>query len=335
MTETGTHTPIFSVEETVPHRPVVGIDLGGTNMQIGVVSGDHKVIGSAKRKTKAEQGAPAVLDRIAEGVQAACEQAKVPMDRIGGIGIGAPGPVDPRRGVVLEAVNLRWDDVPLADELSGRLGVPVTIDNDVNVAVMGENRFGAGQNAEHLLGVWVGTGVGGALILNGRMHYGALFSAGEIGHTILLPNAPIGGRTLENVCSRTSVVNRLAQLIASNHPSIITDFVKGDLSKIKSRTLGDAYAQNDALTRAVIDESADLIGIAVANAVTLLSIKRVVLGGGLTEAIGAPYVERVRASAAAHAFPDELAELEVVASTLEDKAGILGAAWIARDRLGV
>jgi glucokinase len=146
---------------------VVGIDLGGTNMQIGVVDPSYKICARSKRKTKAAEGCEAVVQRIVEGVEEACQNAGIRAADLGGLGIGAPGAVDPKRGVVLEAVNLRWSDVPLCDILSKRLGIPVMLDNDVNVAVYGENRLGAGENARDLLGVWIGTGIGGGLILNG------------------------------------------------------------------------------------------------------------------------------------------------------------------------
>ena len=200
-------------------KPVIGIDLGGTNMQIGVVGEGGKVLGTARKKTKAADGMEAVLARLAEGVNEACVDAKLARESIAAVGIGAPGAVDPVKGVVLEAVNLRWSDVALANILTKKLGVPTFLDNDVNVAVYGENKVGAGKNASDLLGVWVGTGIGGGLILNGELYYGTFMTAGEIGHTILLPNNPPGHRSLEHNCSRTAVVDRLVRLIESNHPS--------------------------------------------------------------------------------------------------------------------
>ena len=194
-------------------KPFVGIDLGGTNMQIGVVSHDGKLLGPAKRKTKADEGLEAIVLRIISGIEEACERANMPVQELGGIGIGAPGVVDPFKGVVIEAVNLRWDNVPIADILTKRLKVKTWLDNDVNVAMYGENKLGAGKGSNQCIGVWVGTGIGGGLILNGKLHYGHFFSAGEIGHTVLFPGLPRGSRTLENYCSRTAVVHRLVRLL--------------------------------------------------------------------------------------------------------------------------
>jgi glucokinase len=313
-------------------KPFVGVDLGGTNMQIGVVDPAFRLLSTAKRKTKPEEGFEAVLERMVSGIDEACQGAKVPIAQLGGIGVGAPGAVDPDAGVVLEAVNLRWEDVPLASILKKRLGIPAFLDNDVNVAVYGENRLGAGKNADNLLGVWLGTGIGGGLILNGALYYGHFETAGEIGHTVLFPGNPLGNRTLEQNCSRTAVVDRLVRLISSNHKSMISTMVEGDLNRIKSKTIGRAYAEHDELTVEVVEEVAHLLGIAIGGVVTLLSLPRVVLGGGLTEALGQPFVELVEKSTRVVAFPDRCKKVDLVASKLEDNAGVYGAAMIAMER---
>ncbi len=313
---------------------VVGIDLGGTNVQIGVVSDGRKVFGRAKRKSKPEEGRDALIGRIVEGVEEACKEAKVKPSELIGVGIGAPGAIDPDTGTVIEAVNLRWDNVPLADILGKKLGKPVVVDNDVNVAVYGENKLGAGENARDLLGVWLGTGIGGGLILNGKLYYGSFYTAGEIGHTVLFPGNPPGSRSLEQNCSRTSVVERIIKLIKSNHKSVIPSLVDGDLSEVKSKTVAKAYEMGDELTVEVVDNAAELVGVSIAGVVTLLSLGRVVLGGGLTEALGDALVDKVKKSVKAHVFPDKCRAVKVVGTKLLDDAGVLGAALIAFERLG-
>lgn len=313
-------------------KPIVGIDLGGTNMQIGVVDAEGAIIGRSRKKTQALEGRAKVIDRIVEGVNAACEEAKITVKQLGGLGIGAPGAVDPNRGVVLEAVNLRWNDIALADILADKLGIPVVVDNDVNVAVYGEWKMGAGRGVTDVLGVWLGTGIGGGLVLNDRLYAGGLFTAGEIGHIIFFPGAAKGSRTLEENCSRTAVAERLAKLIKSNHPSRLADAVIAG-ETIKSKLIADAYENNDPLTREVVDEVAHLVGIAIANVVTLLSLPRVILGGGLTEAIGKPFVSEVKKSVKEYVFPDRCRQVDIVASELEDDAGLLGAALLARQKI--
>jgi len=313
---------------------IVGIDLGGTNMQIGVVDKDRRVIGHGKKKTKPDEGRDAILNRIVEGIVEACGEAKVKLTDLGAVGIGAPGAIDPKSGVVLEAVNLRWTEVPLAELLKKKLGVPVFVDNDVNVAVWGEHQLGAGKKADDLLGVWIGTGIGGGLVLNGRLYYGTFLTAGEIGHTILFPGNPPGSRSLEHNASRTAIAERLSRLIRSNRKSVISKMVDGDLDSIKSRTIAEAYKAGDKLTLDVIHNAADMIGISIAGLVTTLSLGRVVLGGGLVEALGDPLVDKVRESVRRNVFPEKCRQVDVVGTKLLDEAGVLGAALIAAERLG-
>jgi glucokinase len=314
-------------------KPVIGIDLGGTNMQIGVVSPSNKILGRSKKKTRAAEGKDRVIDRIVEGVEEACKEAGVSPRAIGALGIGAPGAIDPDRGVVVQAPNLVWRDVPLADILKKRLKMPVVVDNDVNVAVYGEWKAGAGQGVNDLAGVWLGTGVGGGLILNGRMYYGAYFTAGEVGHTILWPFAPPGSAKLEENCSRTAIVDRLLRLVRVRK-SIIPKLAEGDLSEVRAKTVGIAYQQNDKVTREVIENAAEMLGIAIANMVTTLSLPRVVLGGGLTESMGEDLVKLVRDATRRYVFPDVCKKVEVVATKLLDNAGLLGAAMLAREKTG-
>lgn len=316
-----------------PTKPFVGIDLGGTNMQIGVVSPDLKLLAPAKRKTKADEGLEGVLNRVVSGVQEACQTAGIKTTDLGGLGIGAPGAIDPYRGVVLEAVNLRWKNVPLAEILEKRLRIPSIVDNDVNVAVYGENALGAGNKCANIMGVWVGTGVGGGLILDSKLFYGHFLSAGEIGHTILLPNNPKGNRSVEHNCSRTTVVDRIVRLIRAGQRSSLTDEVGDDLDNIKSKTVAKHYLGGDKLIKEVVDHAADLLGVTIANAVTLLSLERVILGGGLTEAIGKPFVERVHRAAKELVFPEACRKFDLVASKLEDNAGVYGAAMLAMERV--
>ncbi|MBX3383127.1 MAG: ROK family protein [Phycisphaeraceae bacterium] len=326
-------------------KPFVGIDLGGTNMQIGVVGPGMKLLHHAKRKTKADEGTQAIIGRMISGIEEACAAAKVLPSDLGGVGIGAPGAVDPGRGVVVEAVNLRWDNFPLAETVAKRLKVPTFVDNDVNVAVLGEHRLGAGKGADDLLGVWVGTGIGGGLILGGRLFYGHFLTAGEIGHAILHAHHPRGQRSLEHNCSRTAMVDRLVRLIRANHKSRLTDELRQkagdaeeiDYSKIKSKMLARYYRggeSEDALVIEVLDASAQDLGVMISNFVTVLSLPRVVVGGGLVEALGKPYVDRVERTVRELAFPEVCRKVEVVASKLADAAGIYGAAMIAMEHAG-
>jgi len=313
--------------------PVVGVDLGGTNMQIGVVSPERELLGESKRKTKSDEGLDAIVTRLISGVEEACAAAGITLRDLVALGIGAPGAVDPIEGVVLEAVNLRWDNIPIAEILSKRLGIPVFLDNDVNVAVYGEWKAGAGKGVDDLAGVWLGTGVGGGLVLSGKLYYGTFFTAGEVGHTILFPFAPPGSQKLEENCSRTAIVDRLLRLVRVRK-SIIPELADNDLSEVRAKTVSQAFAKGDQVTHDVIENAAELLGIAIANIVTTLSLPRVVLGGGLSEAMGDDLVRPVREAVRRYVFPDACKKVDVVCTKLMENAGLLGAAMLARERFG-
>lgn len=317
---------------------VVGIDLGGTNMQVGVVDASFKIVGRSKAKTRAEQGGDAVVERMAEAVAEACTKAGVKPPEIEAIGIGAPGAIDMERGVVLEAPNLRWNHMPLAERLSSKCaGRPVLLDNDVNVAVYGENRLGAGQNARDVLGVWIGTGIGGGLVLNGSLYYGSLGSAGEIGQAVLFPGAPLGMRTLEQNCSRKHLAGRLSRLIEANNPSLLLQQTGGTIEGVAgagAHALAEAYNKGDRLTVEVLDEAAVMLGTAISAYVTVLSLPMVILGGGLSEAMGQSFADRVAEAMKPHVFPKALQGCRVVTTRLADDAGLLGAAILAHEKFG-
>jgi glucokinase len=314
-------------------QPVLGVDLGGTNIQAGILDADNKILVRAAVKTKPESGADGVVKRIARLADDLLAKAGLKRGDVAGLGIGAPGAIDIRKGIVLTAVNLRWSNFPLADALCKELGLAVTLDNDVNVGAWGEHQMGAGEGFDDMLGVFVGTGIGGGIVLGGRLYYGHFQTAGEIGHTVLRADAPLGRRTLENVASRTAVTTLLTTLINSHHPSLITDLTQGDLTKMRSKVLATALEQKDPLTVRVVADAARYVGVAVANAVTLLSLPCVVIGGGFATAMGEPFLAQVRNTFDELVFPPQLQACQVHLSKLGDDAGVAGAALLARQRL--
>lgn len=312
--------------------PYIGIDLGGTNIQCGIVVG-KKVTHRGDTKTKKELGVDGVIERIAKLIEKTVDDSDFKLKAIAGVGIGAPGVIDFNKGLVTIAVNLGWENVPLGKLLSKRLeGIPVTLDNDVNVGAWGEYRAGASEKFDSSLAVFLGTGIGGGIIFDGQLFHGHHMTAGEIGHTVYNPHGLTGRRTVEHISSRTNLVQHITQLIHTGHPSVIPELVDGDLSRIRSKVLAKAAEQKDPLTMQVLKHGCDCLGVAIANAVTLLSLPCVVIGGGLTEAIGDPLVDMIRESFEKHVFPDSLRKVKLVPGQLFDDAGVVGAALLARDR---
>lgn len=336
---------------------IVGVDLGGTNINVGLVDPAGRILPASRvnKKTQAVQGPQVVIDRIADAIAESCEQAQTPVKGVAGIGIGAAGAVDSARGVVLKGGNLGFVNLPLAAAIQKKLGPRVVLENDVNAAAYGEWKLGAAVGKTDFLAVWLGTGVGGGLVLNNRMYSGGFFTAGEIGHMTLLPGAPLGRGSIEETCSRTAISDRLLALIASGHASSLKPTIEAEkkalLTKaqddyekkgkvtwqfennkiLRSKAIGEAYRRGDALTVQVVEEAATLLGTAIGGVVTLLSLPHVVLGGGLTEALEEPWVRAVRKATRDAAFPAECKRVEVVGTVLRDSAGIIGAAMLARD----
>ena len=319
---------------------VVGIDLGGTNMAAGIVDRKGRIVGRAKKKTKAQEGRDVVVDRIVATIEEACADAKLPMASLAGVGIGAPGPVDFGKGVVITAGNLGWKNAPLGELLRTRTGLPVFVDNDVNVAAWGEATAGAGEGCDSLLAAWVGTGVGGGLVLGKRLWRGDMHTAGEIGQTIVYPNGQPGSTTLEEFCSRTGMARSIATRAGFHpdslyHKAVAKMKADGKDGPIGSSTLAACYEAGDPLVCEVVNSAADLLGIAIANWITVLSVRTVVVGGGVSEAFGKPYVERVERSIKEHVFPSALApRLSVRLTKLKDTAGVVGAAMLAWSEQG-
>ncbi|MGP1273196.1 MAG: ROK family protein [Phycisphaerales bacterium] len=315
---------------------VVGIDLGGTHMQVGVVDASGAIVGRAQGFTDPAAGVAGVCEVIAAKVGESCQAAGIAADELRGVGLAAPGAVDPWRRVVINAPNLGWSNAEPAGLLEATLGVPVALDNDVNAAALAEHRLGAGRGVDgaggDLLAVWIGTGVGGGLILSGTIYHGAGFTAGEIGHVIVDADAAAGPVELEAVASRTAIARAVAEAVEAGEPSALGEAVRAG-ERLTSGHLAEASADGDALVQRVVGRAMDRLGVQIASVVTLLSLRRVVLGGGLVEAMPDRLCELVGASVRRHAWPDSAKVVEIVPTALGPDAGLLGAAMVARERL--
>ncbi len=317
---------------------VVGVDMGGTKILSAVIDAEGNILGTAKLSTKAAEGASAVMDRIAESIRKAIDKSGVNEASIAAIGIGAPGPLDPATGVVIFAPNLGWRDVPLKAELEARTGVPTFVDNDVNVGTFGEHAFGAAQGVQNVVGIFVGTGIGGGIILNGELFHGASKTAGEVGHIIVKAGGPRCGcgtrGCLEAIASRTAMAKQFRKAIEKKgKKSVLTKLTDGDLSIIRSGVLVKAIQANDKLTLKVFKKVTRYLGIGVGSIVNFLNPDMIVLGGGVVEALDDTFIDNIRSYAEKYALPNTLSGVEIVRAKLGDNSGILGAAALARHRL--
>ncbi len=310
-----------------------GVDLGGTKIQV-VVLANRKVVGQARHPTPPTTAAD-VMTEIIASVREALSAAGAEASNLSAVGIGTPGTVDRDTGHVSQSANVPgfMPDVPLGPTVSAALsGARVIVDNDVRVAAMGEFRRGAGRPYKNFLGVFVGTGVGGGLILNGSLRDGR-GAAGEIGHTTVKPDGrrcPCGRRgCLEAYAGRLSIEQAARRRQKQGHKTELFEIMaQKQKDRVSSSVIADALEKGDRVTTTLIGQAVWALGIALANAQNLLDMEALIVGGGLGDRLGAPFVRRVEKAMRPNLHIPEHPPT-VLSTELGDLSGAVGAAVIA------
>jgi glucokinase len=319
-------------------RFVLGIDIGGTNLVVGSVAEDgSRILATASEPTHAEAGAKDVLERLVGLAERAIAETRrvAPGAEILGVGVGAPGPLDTRRGIVLLTPNLGWVNLPLRQIIHDRLGIPAALDNDANCAVLGEWWVGAARGARIAIGITIGTGIGGGLILDGKLFHGASDVAGEIGHTTI----DTEGRRckcgnygcLEAYASGPNIALRAIEEIEAGAVSRLPTLVGGDLTRITAQTVYQAAADGDDLALEVVNDTAKFLGVGIGNLLNVFNPEVVVVCGGVTLAGDHLFVP-LRREAARRAFKPAVAACRIVPGELAGTAGVYGAAKVFLDQ---
>lgn len=313
----------------------IGFDLGGTKMLATLFDERFRVIGSRRRKSKGQAGAKAGIARIVETIDQLLTDTGADASAIAGIGLGAPGMLDLDRGVLLHAPNLGWHNLPLKKALSGRFRVPVAIANDVDAGTYAEYRFGAARRARCVVGVFPGTGIGGACIYEGRILRGKVGSCMEIGHVPVDPNGTLCGcgrrGCLETVASRLAISGELAQAAYRGQAPHLLALAGTDISLIRSATIREAMEAGDKAVERIVRRSARRIGEVLIGVVHLLAPDTVVLGGGLVQEMPALFTEEVGGVLNKGVTDAFRGTFKVVSARCGDNATALGAAALAAD----
>lgn len=324
-------------------RYAIGVDFGGTKVLAAVVNVDSgKVAGTGKNKTSASDGPDELMERIYGTCDAALKDAKKSIKDIEGIGVGIAGQVDPDSGILVGTANLSRSvvDLPIAKRLNDRYGVKAALRNDVHIAAIGEARFGAGKGVDDFLCVFVGTGIGGAIVRGGELVRGATGNAGELGHTMIDVDGRIcgcGGRGhLEAYASRTAITNALLGELRRGQKSILTELMpdvdpaRPTGAAMRSGILKKAVAAKDEVTLRIVSSAGEYLGLGLASVVNFLNPTRIILGGGVIEALDELFdaAERVTRR---ESFPSAGKEVEFVRAALGDNSGVVGAAVIAAE----
>lgn len=322
----GTETP----------RWILGLDIGGTNMVTGLVPFEGgEPLGLRRLPTCPDGGGEDVVRRALAAAEASLEEVFQreggDRDQVAGVGIGAPGPLNRKSGILREAPNLGWRDFPLRRLVSEGLGLPATLDNDANCATYGEWWLGAGQGADTLVGITLGTGIGGGLVLNGEIHHGASDVAGEFGHTTI---DSTGRRCkcgndgcLEAYASGPNIAARAVEGIEYGAESILADLVAGELREITAATVYEGVVLGDVYAHEVMRDTAKFLGVGVANLVNSLNPDVVVIAGGVTRAGDYLFVP-LRKEVRRRAFRSAVEACRIVPATLPQTAGVIGAAGV-------
>jgi len=307
---------------------VLAIDIGGTKLAAGVVDPAGGMRLRAEVPTRAAEGLEPVLGRIVDLGRGLLERAAAAGLAVRRIGVGCAGPVDRRRGLILNPPNLPgWERVALVERIQGDLGLPVTLENDANAAALGEYRYGAGRGAGSLVYYTISTGIGGGIVLDGRLWHGLADAAGEVGHVTVRPDGPLCGcgnrGCLEAVASGPSLVRRAREALRAGRPSRL-----GGMPSFTAVELVEAARGGDGLAREIWDEAVGCLGLGIAAVITTLAPERIVVGGGVSRA-GEFLFEPLRQAVRRHVRLVPVESVPILPAALGADVGILGAAAVA------
>lgn len=313
---------------------LIGVDLGGTKILAGVFKPQIECVGRFKMSTKPQRGAKGVIERIARCVEDAIDECDLSLKQVRAIGVGAPGAVDPDSGKVIFAPNLGWENVDLKGALEDHLKTPVFIENDCNACTLGVVETELDTKVKNVIGIFLGTGIGGGIIIDGKLYYGFNRTAGEIGHMVLEVGGPkcgCGNRgCFEALASRSAIFRRIQSAVKDGQKTVLTDMLGPGLDDMRSGDLRKAIRQGDKFVEKIVEEAAEYTGIAVANLINIFNPEVVILGGGVIAALADEMMAVIVETAKDYTFPGTFKGINIIATKLGDDAGIFGGAALAR-----
>lgn len=317
---------------------IIGIDLGGTNVRAAVSDRNGKILGDARELSYAMSGFDVTVVQIIKSARGAMSSAGIAADDVAGIGMGVPGTIEPKKGLVLWAPNFSqdWPGLNIVDPIKKDLGVPVYIGNDANVAALGEYWFGIGKGASSLMMFTLGTGIGTGLVLDGKLWVGASGGATELGHHIILADGPRCGcgrnGCLEALAAQGPIINRAQRKLLQGRESLLIEMTNGNLTQVTPAMIAEAATKGDAVAIETMDETGYYIGIAVSNIITGLSVEMVVIGGGISRAGDVLWKPMMR-TIEANTLPQFLEVCSIRPSQLGDDMGIMGGVGLVMEAL--
>ncbi|MBU5594770.1 ROK family glucokinase [Amphibacillus sp. MSJ-3] len=314
---------------------LLGVDIGGTTIKVGILTEQGKIIDKWEIPTKVASKADQIPIDIWDSIVRKISQHKIDKNQLLGIGVGAPGFVVAETGDIAVAVNVGWKDFPLGKILHDLTNLPVYIENDANIAALGENWLGSGQLADNLIAVTLGTGVGGGIIANGEIISGVNGTAGEIGHMTMEENgAPCNcGRQgcLETIASATGIA-RIAQEKVKHYSDSTLVTILNEKNKLTAKDVFSAYGKGDRCATEVVEEVTDVLGLAISNIAAILNPSKIVIGGGVSKA-GELLLNPLKNAYKKYALPRSYEGSSFAIASLGNDAGIIGGAYLVKKHL--
>lgn len=326
------------MKKKIKNKVYVGVDIGGTKVAVGLVDQAGKLFAVRKSPTPEGGSGPRIFRLVKGLIQELLKDQKINRARIRGIGLGVPGIVRPDHRDILITPNVGLSGYPLAAQLEKSFQTRVVLGNDVNLGTLGEKWFGVGKGVGNIIGLFPGTGVGGAIIIGGQLITGSQGAAGEIGHMVLDAHSPHKSAglygTVEALASRRAIERAIKEALAKKVPTIITKLQGGTLAPVKSGVIAEALRRKDPLTMRIINEVCRVLGQACVSLRHILNPEMIILGGGVIEACGDYMLSRIRKISAADPFFKGIDDCRIERSLLGDDAVILGAVVLLKQVLG-
>jgi glucokinase len=310
-------------------KSYISLDIGGTKVLGAIFDENNNIVYRLKKKTKAEEGFEKIEERIIKLVDELITESGMNKDNLAAIGAGAPGIIDENSGEIIFTPNLPWRNYNIRSVIEDRFKVPFYIGNDVKMGVLGEWKYGAGVNNKNIVGIFIGTGVGGGIIIDNKLYTGARHSAGEVGHMVLNTEGPYcncGQRgCLEAYSSKIAISREIKSQISMGRKSILKDMMEDNIMNIRSKALKKAVEEKDELAIEVLDRAVYYLAAGAGSLINLFNPDMLILGGGVIEAVGDYIMPAFKNRIKRFAMPDILEGTQIVRSTLGDDAIVYGA----------
>ena len=311
----------------------IGIDIGGTKVLSALADKEGNILNKAQTPTEADKGEEVIISNIMESINRVIKTSRIDKKEVSRIGVGSPGPLDLKNGVIIENSNLSWTNVPIVEILEKKTGLPVILENDANAAALGENHFGAGKSADNIVYITISTGIGGGIIIDRKIFHGGKGNAGEVGHMTLIPDSNYqcgcgNYGCFEAVASGTAIARRGREVLNSNKDSLISEYSDGDLEAVDAPLIAAAAREGDQEAIRIYNLTGQLLGVGIANVVNLFDPEIIVLGGGVMHSQDL-FMDELKKSLDERALKANLKNLQLKEAKLGKDTGVMGAIAVA------